>query len=203
MENVPFYTPDFARDTVGDDKDTIDHETLITLLRDKELAALIEAGQVSLAMIKPNVGPEANRLGLNDTRAAEEIEERITNLGVVAKFSFMFDEQGVDEFYDGPAKTDSMMPAAPLKSDEFANRWEEYRALMLSGPVTVLLVYGEDAIHEWRSHLGHWNIEVNHDPDTIRGALGIDNHNNLVHGSDSAESVLREIDIIARQLERS
>lgn len=197
---LPYYSTDLSREVEKPQSE--DYAEILEILQSDQLEKLIDDGLVTLAMIKPKVGPEANNLALGDIEAADKIETMIGGLGVMAKFSFTFDSEGADIFYDGPAKTDSMMPKPPLKSDKFENRWEEYKDLMQSGPVTVLLLYGENAIESWREHLGHWNIVANHDPATIRGALGVDNHNNLVHGSDSPESVKREVSIVADQLSR-
>lgn len=197
---LPYYSTNLSREVENPER--ADYAEILEILHSDQLRTLVDDGLVTLAMIKPNVGPEANNMALDDLAAADEIETRIGELGVMAKFSFTFDAEGADVFYDGPAKTDSMMPKPPLKSDTFENRWEEYKDLMQSGPATILLLYGVNAIEKWRQHLGHWNIVANHDPATIRGAMGVDNHNNLVHGSDSPESVKREIAIIADQISR-
>ena len=196
---IPFYNPEHSREA-SKETEKQDYGAVIELLESEQLAELIKEGKLTLAMIKPSVGPDANKFGLEDIAASDEIESRITGLGELAKFSFTFDSDAADVFYEEPAE--SMIPYPPLVSDSYENRWEEYKALMTSGPVTVILLYGENAIETWRSHLGHWNIVKNHDPDTIRGALGVDNHNNLVHGSDSPESAAREVRIVTEQLKR-
>ena len=196
---VPFYKHELSRDALQNNHEQ-DYSEIIDLLQSKAIIELIENNKLTLGMIKPTVGPDANKLGYADSEASDEIETRIAGLGILAKFSFVFDPEGADSFYEEPAK--SMISVPPLTSATFPNRWEEYKALMLSGPATVLLLHGDDAIQQWRSHLGHWNIVENHDPNTIRGSLGVNNHNNLVHGSDSMESVAREISIITKQLQR-
>lgn len=199
---APFYRPSLDRRYVHADTLKIHQAELAELIAGEELQALIDDGYVSLGLIRPGVGPDTNRLGLDDIAAAEEIEKKIQGLGILAKFSFTFDKQSVNEFYDGPAKYDSMMPSKPLRNARFDNRWEEFEQMMTNGPTTALLLYGEDAVATWRAHLGHWNIEKYNDPHTIRGALGVDNYNNLVHGSDASENVSRELSIIARCIDR-
>jgi nucleoside diphosphate kinase len=60
-----------------------------------------------------------------------------------------------------------------------------------------------EAVSKWRSQLGHWNVEAKRDLSTIRGRWARDNHNNLLHGSDSPESALREIHIVSNLFERA
>lgn len=60
------------------------------------------------------------------------------------------------------------------------------------GPVVVAVVEGTEAIQVWRSLVGATNPR-DAAPGTIRGDLAIEVGENLVHGSDSAESAAREI----------
>ncbi|MBK9476487.1 MAG: nucleoside-diphosphate kinase [Tetrasphaera sp.] len=69
---------------------------------------------------------------------------------------------------------------------------------MASGPVTAILIEGERCIEGFRSLAGATD-PTTAAPGTIRGDLGRDwGHSvtqNVVHGSDSAESAEREIEI--------
>jgi nucleoside-diphosphate kinase len=68
-------------------------------------------------------------------------------------------------------------------------------AFMSSGPVVTLAVEGpEDTFEVVRTMMGATNCRKAA-PGTIRGDLGIDFTQNLVHGSDSAESAERELAI--------
>jgi nucleoside-diphosphate kinase len=60
------------------------------------------------------------------------------------------------------------------------------------GPTWVLVVEGEEAIATMRKTIGATN-PANAEPGTIRGDLAKTMPDNLVHGSDSAESAEREI----------
>lgn len=152
-------------------------------------------------MIRPAVGPDANTLKLPDLEAADHIEEMILNLGVMAKFSFRFTPDAIEDFYGGDPKN-SMSKGIARDSESYENRWLEFVDFMASGPTTALLLYSDngDAIDLWRAHLGHWNIDEVRDEGTIRGSFGVDKFNNLVHGSDSIDSVLKELDIIKHSL---
>lgn len=68
-------------------------------------------------------------------------------------------------------------------------------AFMSRGPVVAMVVEGpSDAWEVVRSMMGATN-PVKAAPGTIRGDLGLEMTENLVHGSDSAESAAREIAI--------
>ena len=61
-----------------------------------------------------------------------------------------------------------------------------------SGPTLALVVEGEGAIATVRTTVGATN-PADAGPGTIRGDLALSMPDNLVHGSDSAESAVREI----------
>ena len=61
-----------------------------------------------------------------------------------------------------------------------------------SGPTLALVIEGEGAIKAVRTTMGATN-PADAAPGTIRGDLSLSMPDNLVHGSDSAESATREI----------
>jgi nucleoside-diphosphate kinase len=61
-----------------------------------------------------------------------------------------------------------------------------------SGPVVVARLEGEGAIAVWRTLMGPTD-PATAPPGTIRGDLGLILTENLVHGSDSADSAEREL----------
>ena len=61
-----------------------------------------------------------------------------------------------------------------------------------SGPVVVAKVSGDDAITCWRMLMGPTN-PVEAAPGSIRGDFATEIGQNIVHGSDSAESAAREL----------
>ncbi len=202
MSEFPFYSPELSREV----ETPIESATaeVQDILSDPRLHQEILDGNITLAMIRPNVGPEANLLGLPDIQAAEKIEEMIEGLGIVAKFSFEFSLSTVEEFYGGDPK-ESMSKGEARDQTNYENRWLEFADFMATGNTTAILLYSPDgdAIQRWRDHLGHWNIDQVRDETTIRGILGVDKFNNLVHGSDSPQAVLREIDLISHCLKQS
>jgi len=68
----------------------------------------------------------------------------------------------------------------------------ELIAFITSGPTLALVVEGEGAIATVRQTMGATN-PAQAGPGTIRGDLALAMPDNLVHGSDSAESAAREI----------
>ena len=62
---------------------------------------------------------------------------------------------------------------------------------MISGPVVVQLLEGEDAIATYRGVMGATN-PANADEGTIRKDFAIDVQNNSVHGSDAPETAAEE-----------
>jgi nucleoside-diphosphate kinase len=68
----------------------------------------------------------------------------------------------------------------------------ELVAFITSGPTLAVVVEGEEAISVVRTTIGATN-PTDAAPGTIRGDLALAMPDNLVHGSDSAESAEREI----------
>lgn len=199
----PYYSPETSRAHIGlRQPEAIALSTLVDLLQDQDLLEEIGRGNITLAMIRPGLETAATIEG-GDNEIAEVIEEQIVDLGTVAKFAVTFDQEAIDVFYQGPKQ--GMLTKEPRSDNGYANQWEEFAEVMTSGPTTVLLLHtpNGDAVEEWRRQVGHWNIEDRRDPNTIRGRFGINNYNNLIHGSDAPESVLREVGIIAECINRS
>ena len=63
-----------------------------------------------------------------------------------------------------------------------------------SGPVVAIVLEGREAVSMVRNAMGATD-PLNDAPGTIRGDLGLDIGRNLVHGSDSQDSAVREIDL--------
>ena len=68
------------------------------------------------------------------------------------------------------------------------------RAFVTSGPVVAMVLEGDQAIDVVRGINGATDGRKAA-PGTIRGDFSLSNRENLVHGSDSAESAEREIEI--------
>lgn len=68
------------------------------------------------------------------------------------------------------------------------------REFVLSGPVVMLILEGDEAIEVARRLVGATDARKAA-PGTIRGDLANSNRENLIHASDSPESAKREIDL--------
>lgn len=66
-----------------------------------------------------------------------------------------------------------------------------------SGPVVAMVWEGQRATSLIRNTMGATD-PANAGPGTIRGDFGLDKGNNLVHGSDSPESAVREVGLFFR-----
>ena len=64
-----------------------------------------------------------------------------------------------------------------------------------SGPVVAAVLEGPRAIAAFRQIAGGTDPVEKATPGTIRGDLGLETQFNLVHGSDSADSAAREIEL--------
>lgn len=101
------------------------------------------------------------------------------------------------------------MDLRSLDKETLARHYEEHLGkafyddlvtFMSRGPVVAMVVEGpEDTWEIVRNLMGATNPR-NAGPGTIRGDLGIEVTENLVHGSDSAESAEREVNIFFPQL---
>jgi nucleoside-diphosphate kinase len=88
-------------------------------------------------------------------------------------------------------------------SDELARRhyaehegkpfFDALLEFITSGPVVAAIVEGPRAITAVRQIVGGTDPVESAAPGTIRGDFALETQNNLVHGSDSAESAEREI----------
>ena len=72
--------------------------------------------------------------------------------------------------------------------------YESLVRFMTSSPVLVLALSGVGAIEICRKMMGA-TFGSNAEPGTIRGDFGVSNSFNLIHGSDSPEAAVREIEL--------
>lgn len=69
-----------------------------------------------------------------------------------------------------------------------------------SGPVFAMVWEGENVIASARTMMGKTNPQEAV-PGTIRGDYGVVTHRNIIHGSDSKESAIREINLFFKEEE--
>jgi len=128
------------------------------------------AAEQTLSIIKPD-GVQKNLIG--------EIYSRFEKAGleIVAARMMHLTEEQAQGFY------------AVHKERPFFNDLVSY---MTSGPVVVQALQGEDAIAKNREIMGATN-PANADPGTIRKDFAASIEENVVHGSDAAETAAVEI----------
>lgn len=84
--------------------------------------------------------------------------------------------------------------------------WNLFNTVILayfSGPLeAVILSHKDNAISRWRELMGPTKVfkAIYTHPDSIRGQFGLTDTRNACHGSDSPESVQREVNIIFPEL---
>lgn len=76
----------------------------------------------------------------------------------------------------------------------------ELVSFITSGPVIAMVWEGDNAIEVARKMMGSTNPQEA-DPGTVRGDYALFTGNNIVHGSDSAESAEREIGLFFQEEE--
>ncbi|MDJ0513378.1 MAG: nucleoside-diphosphate kinase [Methyloceanibacter sp.] len=132
----------------------------------------------TLSIIKPDA-TERNITGL--------IAARLEGAGlrIVAQKRVWWKKKQAEEFYE-------MHKKRPF--------FDDLVQFMISGPIVVQVLEGEDAIKRNRSVMGATN-PVDADPGTIRKDFAVNLERNSVHGSDSPESAKREIDLLFKKSE--
>jgi len=194
----------------------IDRELLdkiIKLLKSKEIQNAIIEGKITIALIKPMLVENGNFSNFisEDSRARIIVSQIPKNLEIIFDIVLQMDSLSLEEWYGGLPKQQQMkfQPIDPNRyGRKFTNRWEEFKALIERGPVTFLILYSSknNAIEEWRKAMGnHWDVSIakKNYPGSLRAKFANDNHNNIFHGSDSVESVERELQILINLISRT
>lgn len=190
-------------------------QSIIDILESDEFSQAIDQGKITLGMIKPRLDEAVDEQHattleeVSDTAISKTILEEISKeLSILLSISLTLSQEFIENFYAGPpVEKQSAIPA--MEPDrygkDFSNRWEEYVAMMERGPATFLILHDEtgNAVPKWRALMGdNWNVPVlkEEDPDSLRARWARDSHNNIFHGSDSAESVKKEINNLSAAL---
>jgi len=94
---------------------------------------------------------------------------------------------------------DEAVAKAHYAEHEGKSFFGELVSFITSGPLVAICVEGLDAVAAVRVLMGPTN-PVQAPPGSIRGDYGLDIGRNLVHGSDSAASATREIELFFPEL---
>lgn len=181
------------------------------IVSSQEFQGLIDAGKITYAMIKPRLheGVEGSLEGKSDWEIESVLMREVQPpLEVILSFSFTMSQGMLDHFYEGkPKKT--QLNALPIDRKRYGmnhlTRWDEFGALMTLGPSTAMILYEPNghAVPIWRDQMGDtWDVAKakREFPNSVRARFAKDPHNNFVHGSDSPESVKRELNLVTHVL---
>lgn len=174
---------------------SLEHLELIKLARIKELLehpelqSLIDENKITLGIIKPqaNVGKS---LPDEDEEAAQALLNEIGYDNIVFTFSTKLTGDQAESFYSAEKEKYSQ-----IVNEQGQTIWDSLYTFSQSGPLTFLLIYRENnAVEWWRNRMGKTRPNEA-TPDSIRGKHALQEKlpNNLVHGSDSPQSVKREV----------
>ncbi|XP_077990979.1 nucleoside diphosphate kinase 6-like [Glandiceps talaboti] len=132
--------------------------------------------QLTLAVIKPDVVAQPYKV--------QEIKQ------IILENNFYFVRSKLLKW----SKADAQKFYAEHEGKFFYNRLVDY---MTSGSLSAHVLAREDAIAHWRKLMGPTKVFKAKDtaPDSIRARYGLTDTRNGTHGSDSPESVKREIGI--------
>ena len=127
--------------------------------------------ETTLSIIKPDATLR------NITGTINKIIEE-SGLKIIAQKRIRLTEEKAKNFYE------------VHKEKPFFNELIQY---MISAPVVVQVLKGENAVDKYREIMGATNPD-NANQGTIRSEVGISVQENSVHGSDSPENAKKEID---------
>ncbi|XP_053988236.1 nucleoside diphosphate kinase 6-like [Hylaeus anthracinus] len=138
--------------------------------------------QLTLAIIKPHV--------VKSPFVLQKIRDLIidNNFKIVRSRRTIITQKEAELFY------------AEHKEKFFFNRLLTF---MCSGPSDIHILADYDAIVKWRKLMGPTKVYQAQyiAPDTIRGMFGLSDTRNATHGSDSTESVEREVAIFFKDFD--
>jgi nucleoside-diphosphate kinase len=134
--------------------------------------------QQTLSIIKP----DATKRNLTGAINAK-IEE--SGLRIIAQKRIRLTEEQAARFYE-------VHKERPFYSDLIT--------FMISGPVVVQVLEGDDAVTKYREIMGATN-PANADPGTIRAEYAESVEANSVHGSDSNENAEKEVEFFFSDIE--
>lgn len=170
-------------------------QEVIAFLEDPELMKLVESGHITFGMIKPRTHEAKAATVGTDEEIAQQVHEAVQPpLVPLISQPFWISGEQAGQFY------------AHLKKLP-AGIFERVAGFMASGAVTGLVLYSHEgnAVQEWRRQMGPTNPATpseNGSRETIRHRFADDVSNNVVHGSDSIESVKNELAFLAAQLRK-
>lgn len=185
----------------------IERESLnrvLNVLQDPKLDELIAQDKFTVGLIKPNAF-EGRNLPADDEAAEKTVLEMIDPKIIALRLPFKLTTCQAAEFYGSLREKYSKKEQAQVSPYTYNQKgvsvFESIVRFTSSGPLTVLLLSGDNIIARWRDTMGKTN-PAEADPNSIRGKYGDADFmpNTLVHGSDSPEQVKNELGVIVNAL---
>lgn len=190
------------------------------LVNSSEVVSDIHAGKLALVIFRPNLSKAVVQEMLDHQATDMDIinyfmNQRFSEFSDAVMIHAKLDHEFVNELYGreaGVIKTMQGRRAYPggSKVEGISNSWDDFLRLMTSGISTLVLLRGElaNATDRIREAIGsHQDLErrnegLPHKAFGIRAAYARSAYNNLIHGSDSPEDTLGELQVFSRYLER-
>lgn len=166
---------------------------ILEILNHPEFEQMINEGRITFGMVKPH-REQAHRIpdGTDEENTEKVIEAIRPPLEVVIRQDFPPTAEMMREFYRHLRDLD--------EDGAIINRVVNF---MTSSSPTALVLFNPkgDAIKEWRDQMGPTRADPREEGETLRHRFGNGVENNAVHGSDSIESVKRELALFKELLE--
>lgn len=184
--------------TLGD-LERVKISRILDVLSHPGLDTLIDQGQITLGIIKPHAN-EGRGLPEDDEEAAQAVLREIGDENIVFTFSTKLNPEEAEDFY-----RDIKEKYSRVKDESGRSVWDRINEFVQSGPLTFLIIHREegDAVSWWRNKMGATKANEA-DPASIRGKYAIQEKlpNNITHGSDSVESVRKEVGVLREVVSR-
>ncbi|MEE9151705.1 MAG: nucleoside-diphosphate kinase [Thermoplasmata archaeon] len=114
--------------------------------------------------------------------------------GLIGSIISRFENRGLKIIAMKMMTVSSELAKQHYAEHETKSFYEDLMSYIISGPVVAMVLEGPNAISVVRNMMGKTD-PLESAPGTIRGDLGLFTGKNIVHGSDSATSAKREIDL--------
>ncbi len=189
----------FSKKTEGAEYEPSDLEKLINLksiLDSKQVDNLFMNGKLTIGIVKPRAN-EGMGLPDNDEEATNIIMDEVGRDRIMLAFSKKLTKEQAEKFYQPNREAQEKRI---IDDKTGLTVWDSVVEFTHSDSLTFLIIYDKDsnAINWWRERMGATN------PDKANNGTIRRNHatalmlpNNLVHGSDSIKSALREKNILS------
>lgn len=175
---------------------------VIQVLESPEVIQLINANRITVGMIKPRVS-EGRNLPEDDDQAEKIILGEIKPDKIALRMPFKFTREQAEDFYQLLKEKYSTTYNEPSRYNNCGKLavFPSVVNFTASGPLTLMLLEGEDIVETWREKMGK-TFDPDGNPHTIRGRHGLFKRTpqTIVHGTGTHGEVEREVKCLVRFL---